>query len=121
VKDLELAASFFEEIFGAKTVFSSSTAKYLVINDIWIALNAGEPSSERSYNHIAFQIRESDFDRYVEKIHDLGLEIAAGRSRVSGEGRSIYFYDHDNHLFELHSGTLDERLAAYLPYRDIDK
>ena len=29
------------------------------------------------------------------------------------EGQSLYFYDCDNHLFELHSGTLDESLAAY--------
>jgi fosfomycin resistance protein FosX len=24
-----------------------------------------------------------------------------------------YFYDYDNHLFELHTGTLEERLARY--------
>ena len=35
------------------------------------------------------------------------------RSRVPGEGHSIYFYDHDNHMFELHSGTLPERLERY--------
>ncbi len=33
--------------------------------------------------------------------------------RVEGEGRSLYFHDHDNHLFEVHAGTLDERLARY--------
>lgn len=35
------------------------------------------------------------------------------RSRIIGEGRSIYFYDFDNLLFELHTGTLSERLACY--------
>ncbi len=35
------------------------------------------------------------------------------RSRVESEGRSIYFYDYDNHLFELHTGTLEERLERY--------
>ncbi len=32
---------------------------------------------------------------------------------MAGEGRSLYFHDHDNHLFELHTGTLEERLARY--------
>ncbi|MGC3347905.1 FosX/FosE/FosI family fosfomycin resistance thiol transferase, partial [Enterococcus faecium] len=32
---------------------------------------------------------------------------------VKGEASSIYFYDFDNHLFELHTGTLQERLKSY--------
>lgn len=32
---------------------------------------------------------------------------------MEGEGRSLYFYDYDNHLFELHTGTLTERLKRY--------
>lgn len=42
-----------------------------------------------------------------------GRVMIEGLSRVSGEGRSIYFYDHDNHLFELHTGTLQERSDRY--------
>jgi len=36
---------------------------------------------------------------------------------VDGEGESLYFYDFDNHLFELHTGTLEERLARYSEQR----
>ena len=36
-----------------------------------------------------------------------------GRTRVEGEGRSLYFHDFDNHLFEFHTGTLEQRLATY--------
>ena len=32
---------------------------------------------------------------------------------MEGEGRSLYFYDFDNHLFEIHTGTLSQRLAGY--------
>lgn len=41
------------------------------------------------------------------------MDILPGRARVEGEGASLYFYDFDNHLFELHSGALAERLERY--------
>ena len=34
-------------------------------------------------------------------------------ARVEGEGSSLYFHDWDNHLFELHTGTLETRLERY--------
>jgi len=111
VKDLERTTFFMKGIFDATEVYSSSTVKYFQIGDIWIALNEGEPSSERTYNHVAFQIRESDIDNYIERTKNVGVEIKPDRQRTEGEGRSIYFYDFDNHLFELHTGTLSERLT----------
>ena len=114
VKDLQRAALFFQKIFNAKEVYSSPTVKYFLINDLWIALNIGESPLERSYNHIAFKIDESDIDSYIARIKEVGAEIKSDRlSRTAGEGRSIYFYDFDNHLFELHTGTLSERLESY--------
>ena len=120
VKDLERSVLFFEKIFGAREIYSSgdkpfslSREKFMLINDLWICIMEGNPLTERTYNHIAFQIKESEFDGYMAKIKDAGAEVKPERPRVSGEGRSIYFYDFDNHLFELHTGTLDERLARY--------
>ena len=120
VKDLERSARFFTDIFDAKEVYSSgdrtfslSKEKFLLINDLWVAIMEGEPLLERVYNHIAFQIEDNDFDMYVKRIKDAGVQIKPERPRVAGEGRSVYFYDFDNHLFELHTGSLDERLAQY--------
>ncbi|EUJ29450.1 fosfomycin resistance protein [Listeria cornellensis FSL F6-0969] len=73
----------------------------------------GDSLPSRTYNHIAFKINDADYEAYLEKIVALGLEIKAGRPRVDGEANSIYFYDFDNHLFELHTGTLGERLRKY--------
>jgi fosfomycin resistance protein FosX len=50
---------------------------------------------------------------YSEKITELGLETIPDRKRIAGEGKSIYFHDYDNHLFELHTGSLDDRLTHY--------
>ncbi len=52
-------------------------------------------------------------DDYAMRLEEAGAEIKESRPRVEGEGRSIYFYDFDNHLFELHTGTLAERLVRY--------
>lgn len=119
VKDLGKATKFFKEIFEAKEIYSSedktfsiSKEKFFLINDLWIAVMEGE-KIEKSYNHIAFKIDESDYEMYLKRIENLGLEIKVGRERVIGEGNSIYFYDYDNHLFELHTGTLEIRLHHY--------
>ena len=119
VKDLNKATNFFEEIFGAKEIYSSgdkkfsiTKEKFFLINDLWIAVMEGK-KIERSYNHIAFKIDESDYEIYLKRIKRLGLEIKPGRKRVAEEGNSIYFYDYDNHLFELHTGTLETRILRY--------
>jgi fosfomycin resistance protein FosX len=52
----------------------------------------GEQLPTRTYNHVAFRIAD-----YLLRVRTLGLEVREGRSRVPGEERSIYFYDHDRH------------------------
>ncbi|TYU82772.1 FosX/FosE/FosI family fosfomycin resistance thiol transferase [Listeria monocytogenes] len=120
VKDLNKTTTFLREIFNAEEIYSSgdktfslSKEKFFLIAGLWICIMEGEALQERTYNHIAFQIQAEEMDEYIERIKSLGLEMKPERPRVEGEGRSIYFYDFDNHLFELHSGTLEERLKRY--------
>ncbi|EKY4026655.1 FosX/FosE/FosI family fosfomycin resistance thiol transferase [Listeria innocua] len=120
VKDLNKTTTFLEEIFDAEEIYSSgddtfslSKEKFFLIAGLWICIMEGESLQERTYTHIAFQIQAEEMDEYIERIKSLGMEIKPERSRVKGEGRSVYFYDYDNHLFELHAGTLEERLKRY--------
>ena len=120
VKNLECSTLFFKNIFGAEEIYSSgdktfslSKEKYFLVNELWICIMESETTIERTYHHIAFNIQENEFDDYMKKIKDIGAEIRPERPRVIGEGRSIYFYDFDNNLFELHTGSLDERLHRY--------
>ncbi|MGJ6518239.1 fosfomycin resistance hydrolase FosX [Listeria monocytogenes] len=120
VKDLNKTTAFLQNIFNAEEIyysgdktFSLSKEKFFLIAGLWICIMEGDSLQERTYNHIAFQIQSEEVDEYTERIKALGVEMKPERPRVQGEGRSIYFYDFDNHLFELHAGTLEERLKRY--------
>ena len=101
---------------GAGT-HSLSPERFFLVGEgeqaIWVAVMQGDAAIPRSYNHIAFKIEEQEFDLKLQVVRDLGLDVRPPRPRIDGEARSIYFHDDDNHLFELHTGTLAERLAAY--------
>ncbi|HAB8100980.1 TPA_asm: FosX/FosE/FosI family fosfomycin resistance thiol transferase [Listeria monocytogenes] len=120
VNDLNKTTAFLQNIFNAEEIYSSgdktfslSKEKFFLIAGLWICIMEGDSLQERTYNHIAFQIQSEEVDEYTERIKALGVEMKPERPRVQGEGRSIYFYDFDNHLFELHAGTLEERLKRY--------
>jgi len=102
------------EIYSSgEDTFSHSREKFFIVGGQWIAIMEGEGLPSRSYNHIAFKIAATTIDTYRGRIERLGLDLRESRPRVEGEGHSLYFYDHDNHLFELHTGTLEERLERY--------
>lgn len=127
--DLDRMEEILLSVLGARRVydsgdqpFSYSCERFYLVGKgqpqdetegIWIAVMQGEPLSDRSYNHIAFSVDDEALGKAAEAVRLLGLEIKPPRPRVEGEGQSLYFYDHDNHLFELHSGTLAMRLARY--------
>jgi fosfomycin resistance protein FosX len=120
VRDLERMSRLIETVLGGRQVYASgdetfslSREKFFVAGGLWIAIMEGEPLATRTYNHVAFKVREQDLDGLKRRIEALGLDIREARARVEGEGSSIYFHDWDNHLFELHTGTLETRLARY--------
>lgn len=122
VTDLERMKTFLCDGLGATEVydssgrnFSVSREKFFSLGGIWIAAMEGVPPDERSYQHVAFKVSVEDIPEYKTRLLRLGVEVKSPRSRIEGEGESLYFYDFDNHLFELHTGTLDERLRHYLP------
>ncbi|PIE55846.1 MAG: FosX/FosE/FosI family fosfomycin resistance thiol transferase [Desulfobulbus propionicus] len=121
VKNLERMAMFLCEGLGAKEVYDSNTnffsvsrEKFFLLGSIWIAAMEGDSPHERTYSHLALKINDTDLNKYKEQLKAIGVEIKPPRCRVEGEGQSLYFYDFDNHLFELHTGTLEQRLERYL-------
>ena len=120
VRDLDRMEKILTTVLFAKKIydsgeetFSLSKERFFDVGGVWVATMEGAPLAERSYNHVAFQMGPDEYEDRLARIKSLGLDLREGRARVPGEGQSIYFYDHDNHMFELHSGTLHERLARY--------
>jgi len=119
-RDLARMTAIVEGALGGREIYSSgedtfslSREKFFAVGGLWIAVMEGESLPTRTYNHIAFKIPAAAIEGYRQRIEALGLEIRESRPRVAGEGHSLYFYDDDNHLFELHTGTLEERLDRY--------
>lgn len=130
VSDLDQMEALLTQVLDARKVYDSGHGTFSVSRErfflvggnagdqdapaqIWIAIMEGEPPPSRTYDHVAFKIEDANYERCLANVRSLGLDVEEGRPRVQGEGRSIYFRDHDNHLFELHTGTLSERLARY--------
>ncbi len=120
VRDLGKMSRIITEVLGGEEVYSSGDAtfstsreKFFVAGGLWIAIMEGESLHERTYNHVAFKVTDAQLDAARVAVERLGLDVKPPRPRVDGEGQSLYFHDHDNHLFELHTGSLEERLARY--------
>jgi len=105
---------------GAREVYDSSgknyslsREKFFLLGDVWLVAMEGNPPTERTYRHVAFKVNESELTGFAQRLRSIGVELKPPRPRVAGEGQSLYFYDFDQHLFELHTGTLEQRLESY--------
>jgi fosfomycin resistance protein FosX len=119
-RDLERTSRIIVDVLGGREVYASGTKqhslspeKFFDVSGLWIAIMQGEPLPSRTYNHVAFKVTDEQLEKSKLAIEKLGLEFRSSRPRVAGEGQSLYFYDYDNHLFELHTGTIEERLRRY--------
>ncbi len=94
-------AEYFVFRFGGD-VAGANVEKKVRRNEIWA-----------SYKHVAFSVNEAEFDGMVERLKRLRVEILPERERDERDKWSVYFVDKDGHKFEVHTGTLEDRLAYY--------
>ncbi|MDR0269555.1 metallothiol transferase FosB [Paenibacillus sp.] len=116
VSELETSISFYENVFGAKLLVKGRKLAYFDLDGLWIALNEEDVEREsvpQTYTHIAFTVADEEFDQWYLHFQELGVQILPGRVRDERDKRSIYFLDPDGHRFELHTGTLEDRLDYY--------
>ncbi|WP_339266411.1 metallothiol transferase FosB [Paenibacillus sp. FSL W8-0187] len=116
VSELERSIAFYRDVFEAKLLVKGRKLAYFDLNGLWIALNEEDvdrSTAKRTYTHIAFTLEEEDYETTLLRLQALQVEILPGRSRDEKDKKSIYFLDPDGHMFEFHTGSLEDRLDYY--------
>lgn len=112
VRDVQRSFQFYVETLGAKPLARWSKGAYLLFGDLWLCLTLDErtrSSALPEYSHIAFSVREAEFNDAAERIRISGATIWKDNE---SEGASLYFLDPDGHKLEIHTGDWQSRLAA---------
>jgi len=91
VSDLDKMEVILMKVLDAKKIYDSgdrtyslSKERFFNIGGIWVATMEGEPLRDKTYNHVAFKMAVEDYDKKLQRIQALGLEVREGRSRVDG-------------------------------------
>jgi catechol 2,3-dioxygenase-like lactoylglutathione lyase family enzyme len=110
VSDLERSISFYSELLGFAIRMRGPHSAYLEAGTLWLALVL-DPAVRRcplpEYSHAAFSVAAADLAAMAQKLTEAGVL----RWQESESTSSFYFADPDGHKLELHSGSLNERLA----------
>lgn len=111
VKDSSRTATLFKDLFGAVVVVRKDVdgheETYVRLGRTWFVLAQAEVVRPRSGDHIAFSVSKSTLLETAEKLKRMNMEFFLARSDTA-----LYFFDYDNHIFELDTTDLDRELAG---------
>jgi len=110
VNDAVRTAALFHELFGARVVERKDAEGHLEtfvkLGGTWIVLVAAPVKRARTGDHIAFRATSQILEATVTKLQAMGREFIRARS-----DRALYFFDYDDHVFELDTEDIDQELG----------
>jgi catechol 2,3-dioxygenase-like lactoylglutathione lyase family enzyme len=110
VKDPARTAALFQDLFDARKVERQDDEGHLEtfvrLGGAWIVLVGAPVERTRTGDHIAFHATPEIIEATVAKLQTLGREFVRARSN-----RALYFFDYDDHVFELNTEDIDKELG----------
>lgn len=111
VKDPARTAALFNDLFGVRMVQRKDDEGHLEtffrLGGIWIALVGAPVERARTGDHVAFRATPEVIEATVAKLQAMGREFIRARA-----DKSLYFFDYDDHVFELDAEDIDKELGG---------
>jgi len=110
VKDPTRTAALFHDLFSARVIERKDDEGHLEtfvrLGGTWIVLVGASTQRARTGDHVAFHATPVVLEATVTKLQAMGREFIRSRSE-----RALYFFDYDDHVFELDTEDLDKELG----------
>jgi fosfomycin resistance protein FosX len=110
VNDPGRTAALFHDLFSARVVERKDeeghVETFVRLGGIWIVLVGAPVQRARTGDHIAFRVTPEVLEATAVKLQAMGRELIRARSN-----RALYFFDYDDHVFELDAEDLDKELG----------
>lgn len=111
VKDPARTAALFHDLFSARAVEREDDdghhETFVKLGGSWIVLVGAPVERTRTGDHIAFHTTPEVLEATVAKLQTMGREFIRARSDTA-----LYFFDYDDHVFELDTESLDMELEG---------
>lgn len=109
VRDPARTAGFLRDLFDApvlrRTDAEGHDETFVRLGITWFALIGADVKRERTGDHIAFRVARESIAAIAARLKSKGFEYI-----LSESGTSLYFFDFDNHVFELDSSDQEQEL-----------
>lgn len=110
VKDPASTAALLHDLFSARVTTREDdqghVETFVRLGGIWIVLVGAPVQRARTGDHIAFRATPEILEATVAKLQAMGRDFIRARSNSA-----LYFFDDDDHVFELDVEDLDKELG----------
>lgn len=111
VKDPARTARLFQELFGVRPLERKDEQGHLEtfirLGGTWFVLVRAEVERKKTGDHVAFHVTPDVLEATASKLQAMGHELIRARG-----GTALYFFDYDDHVFELDTADLEKELQA---------